>query len=307
MLILNQYTSMSSLVEELQRDALNPRVSVTELLRKAKVIAAKLALSEFSAWVEKELRGYIQRDDVPFYRVVTGQPKAFNPYQGWQPVVVQSTEKFEMIAKSPIGQSIGELEHLANGDSDDFEVPYPPEIQSQLMRAIGRPLQVTLFVGKTEIIGILESVKNILLDWSLKLEQSGIAGDGMSFSKEDRNRASEPSVVYKIGRIDNFTGAMGPISDQASVSAQSTNGGDIAAIRNLMQQIEKYESELSLNDEQISELRTVIENIKSEAREAKPTMSRIRSLLLSVKSMMEGTAGSLIAQGIVVEIGKHLR
>jgi len=41
---------MSSLVDELQRDALNPGVGVSDLLRKAKTIAVKLDLPALAAW-----------------------------------------------------------------------------------------------------------------------------------------------------------------------------------------------------------------------------------------------------------------
>jgi hypothetical protein len=49
---------MTSLVEELQRDALDSSVSVLDLLRKALVVATKLNIDEFKEWIELELKGY---------------------------------------------------------------------------------------------------------------------------------------------------------------------------------------------------------------------------------------------------------
>ena len=43
---------MSSLVEELQRDALDSKIYVSDLLRKSLVVATKLNLADFSKWVE---------------------------------------------------------------------------------------------------------------------------------------------------------------------------------------------------------------------------------------------------------------
>ncbi|MHB8473615.1 MAG: AbiTii domain-containing protein [Gammaproteobacteria bacterium] len=55
---------MPSLVEELQKDALNQAVKLTELLQKSLVVATKLKLNEFASWVRLELDGYGETDRV---------------------------------------------------------------------------------------------------------------------------------------------------------------------------------------------------------------------------------------------------
>ena len=62
---------MSSLIEELQRDALDSSVQVADLLRKALVVATKLKLDEFRQWAERELEGY-DKVDLPSYREFYG-------------------------------------------------------------------------------------------------------------------------------------------------------------------------------------------------------------------------------------------
>jgi hypothetical protein len=46
---------MSSVIVELQREALDRNVHVSDLLRKALVVARNLALTEFQSWIELEL------------------------------------------------------------------------------------------------------------------------------------------------------------------------------------------------------------------------------------------------------------
>jgi len=41
---------MASLVQDLQKDALNQKVRVTELLQKSLVVATKLKLADFASW-----------------------------------------------------------------------------------------------------------------------------------------------------------------------------------------------------------------------------------------------------------------
>ncbi len=48
---------MTDLVNELQAKALDPKTTVTDLLRISKVVAFKLGLDEFLTWIESELGG----------------------------------------------------------------------------------------------------------------------------------------------------------------------------------------------------------------------------------------------------------
>lgn len=70
---------MPSLVAELQANALNHGVSITDLLHKCLVVATKLGVSELADWARRELDGYGE-SPVPEYRIVYGDPQVFNPY-----------------------------------------------------------------------------------------------------------------------------------------------------------------------------------------------------------------------------------
>jgi len=66
----------TSLIDELQLDASDGSVSVSDLLRKALVVAAKLGVSDIPEWINKELSGYHDGDTLPSYRIVHGAIKA---------------------------------------------------------------------------------------------------------------------------------------------------------------------------------------------------------------------------------------
>ena len=103
---------MSSLVQELQQDALNSSVSTLELLRKALVVATKLNIPEFEEWIEFELSGYSNGKNIPSYRYIVGPVKGWNPFNGWLPILGDDEEIMSQISKMPIQQSIAELEDL---------------------------------------------------------------------------------------------------------------------------------------------------------------------------------------------------
>ena len=76
---------MSSLVLELQADAINQEVSCSDLLRKALVVSKKLEVDSIENWLYQELNGYSgsPSDEIPDYRIIRGQVKALNPYHGY--------------------------------------------------------------------------------------------------------------------------------------------------------------------------------------------------------------------------------
>jgi hypothetical protein len=109
---------MSSIVLELQRDAITPSVSILNLLRKALIVARKLGLSEFQQWIELELNGY-NGQAIPEYRVIRGQIRGWNPYHGWQPIVTYDKdwlEVYERVCRCSIHQSVSELAALVESE-----------------------------------------------------------------------------------------------------------------------------------------------------------------------------------------------
>lgn len=201
---------MSSLVEELQRDALDSKVSVSDLLRKSLVIATKLNLREFKVWVEQELNGYTDTRQVPDYRRLIGRIVAFNPARGYIPAIIPDAALAELLSIRHETSSVSVLESLAVCQGTMLVCDYSPDILARLMETQRYPLIPQVQIAKTSLLGILDAVRNAILTWSLKLEADGIVGEGMSFSPKEKTIASEktadlqPVVNYiTIGHMEN--------------------------------------------------------------------------------------------------------
>jgi hypothetical protein len=98
---------MSSIVSDLQLEALDRNVRVSDLLRKSLVVARKLKLFELQSWIEKELKGYRQTDEVPDYREVYRQVRGWNPFHGWIPVIIEDSATAKLLSRRkdrPIGR-----------------------------------------------------------------------------------------------------------------------------------------------------------------------------------------------------------
>jgi len=166
---------MASLVEELQQDALNDRVKVSDLLRKAKAIAHKLNLPELANWVEDELNGYPNDREVPNYRLLSGQIKGHNPFHGWQPVIFSDLKTEKIMSTVPNGQRVAEIEDLiarSKGKSGQLMHSLSGSQKKMLMQSVGQNMDFTIMLDVSGLVGILDAVRNALLDWSLKLETS---------------------------------------------------------------------------------------------------------------------------------------
>lgn len=299
---------MKSIVHELEEDASNSSVPVTDLLAKAKIVASKLELKEFLSWVNSEINGYRGKDEIPDYRKIHGQVKAFNPYYGWQTVVIEDPKFHELLATREILQPIGELENVCDiNKSGNLTISLPPSMVKTIVKGMGQDMQVEYFVSKSQVIGILNGVRNGILDWSLKLEEKGIVGSDLSFSRDDKEKAQSKEVHYEINHIENFIG-MGNVHNQGSLTI---NQGElpIEEIKDLIRQVEKYSDSIT-TEETLSAIKQETIKLKKEIESKEPSQLKLKDLLTSLRSAAEGAAGNLVAQGVIFmidEIVKHAK
>jgi hypothetical protein len=166
-------------------------------------------------------------------------------------------------------------------------------------------MEFKLIFAPTVLSGILDSVRNVILDWSLKLEQNGIIGEGMTFSKEDKAKAHAAGVTYQIGSIANFTGNMGSVADQAVVNASTTIGLDITGLTSLIEQLKSHQGQFGLAHDKQAELNEKLAEIEIAVKNPKPEVSRIGFLLGSVRAIIQSAASSLLVHGALFELDKY--
>lgn len=298
---------MSGLVLELQQDALNKDVHVSDLLRKALVVSKKLGvgqIQEIQEWLNKELNGYGSEDDIPLYREVRGEVKVWNPYHGWQPLNFGSQKMAEALSKRKIMQSIGELDSLGVGKGKgSLQVPYSQETINALMKVMSVPLQPSLHVAPSEVVGILEAVRNNVLDWALQLEQEGILGKGMSFSKQEKQTASK--ITYQV--TNNIGSMQNSQLQQSSPGANQTLTiqNDLAALSDLIGRIKNSTKKLNLSEPNARELLAEITTIESQSQSPRPKTSIIFESLKTIRTILEGAAGNVLASGFLSELAKY--
>jgi len=192
------------LVLQFQEDLAFGDKKVAELLKAAKLISVKLGLESVEDWINRELNGYdLESEKVPPYREIGGgELQFYNPYHGWLPAMGQ------VVLTMSVSQPVAEIEAY-RGDDEFYLVPfrkYRLTDHSGDSSLVGQFPQRVAF-SRSALAGILEGIKNKLLDWSIELEQRGIVGENMSFGEQEKAMAKS-----QIFNIEHFTGNIGDIS-----------------------------------------------------------------------------------------------
>lgn len=197
-------TKIEAFIEKVQDE----NIPVSKLLITAKLLAGDLGQTDILKWLNLEISGYHNDDSYPEYRSMNGQMKAWNPYHGWVPVIHPSTEIEKKFCTRNASQSIREVEELLSDKSDSYEMPYPASFAEQILKGEYKT-KLSMFISRTSLLGILNSVRNKLLDWAVELKNKGVLGEEEKFTEQEKKEAQIVESKFSIGNIENFHGNVG--------------------------------------------------------------------------------------------------
>lgn len=163
-----------SLLREIQNAAIDSNTELAVLLRKCKVLAARLGNPDFKQWVERELSGYDDISALPDYRILTVNSKGHfsGPFQSGirnaDIPLMSIDEKFrEHLALSYLGQGVASMENLiksANGNT--LHEPWNPDLVAYVGQNIYQNMncmQAWKVIPVTGIVAALDAVRNRIL------------------------------------------------------------------------------------------------------------------------------------------------
>lgn len=293
---------MAGLVEDIQREAVDQSVPVATLLRKVKLAAAKLGLGKIEDWVEHELNGYSSGYDLPKYRRLQGRPVAFNPYQGWVPIIMGTREQNEALARSDAYMPLSALEDvIRRTDKGSYiEMPYDAETVRALNAGLDAELgRMANHLSVTQIQGVVDAVRDQILDWAIGLERAGIAGEGLSFNDVEKTRAKEASVTFNINSIGTFAGNMGTGNTSGDITVSASTSTQILEI---VRKVRDVVPQLERDGVDGPRLSRAIDEIEHEAKKPAPDGGKLKGLLAGARDVLVGAAGNLTAEGAMALI-----
>jgi len=177
-----------SVLEEIQNEAVDSSSDLGALLRKCKLLAARLGSQPLENWLLWESNGYPDDVEVPDYRVWPLELKGhfFGPFGGGMknvpiPLVCLPEKTKEYYQKYKCRQSIASIEQLLKGnDKGTFHVS-----TGDLAVVLGTKVyegqncvQAWAEFGTARLLELLNTVRNRILDFSLAVwKEEPNAGD----------------------------------------------------------------------------------------------------------------------------------
>lgn len=250
-------------VIQLQEYATDEQHDVSELLRKALLVATKLKLPDFKEWISNELNGYKNNNltnvSIPKYRVIPCDLKVIDPLRGLLPFqlvknIPEMVKLDEECHKVYVHDSIRSLKEITAHSSEDLQFNFPPETEDFLLsiQRGGMPLNPVRVVPSYLITSIIDTVRTRVLEWALALEEEGVLGEGLTFSSKEKEIAEKSMTINNIG---NFQGVFGNVSESTVTQTNHlvVNSGDFNSLAEHLrsQRVEQHD---------IAELHQAIKN-----------------------------------------------
>jgi len=177
------------------------------------------------------MEGYSGQQEVPEYRVIQGELVAQNPITGLIPFFVADQEVLQLMTRRCERSPVGVIQNALDGDNAKstgyFIARFPQNVVLPILKAQDYPPLVPfLKLNRMAYVRIIDSVRNAILDWSLKLEEDGILGEGMSFTSQEKELAnqneSELAPIINIICVEKMIASsiqqMSPHSNQSGIS-----------------------------------------------------------------------------------------
>jgi hypothetical protein len=193
-----------TLLREIQHAATEDQVRVSVLLRKAQVLAARLDHEPLRQWTRLELDGYERSEDLPDYRrlgrvnVLGHFSGPFNSGMSNAPIPRTHVpeEWRDVLFTHDMFESVAALESFAASPEAMVQYSWPAEVVASFANCFYEGqncMQAFKVVPTTQIVSVLDTVRNRLLDFALSIEQlDPDAGDGEGQS------SATPAAITQI-------------------------------------------------------------------------------------------------------------
>ncbi|ARA74749.1 hypothetical protein LES60_05405 [Pectobacterium brasiliense] len=184
-----------SLLRQIQDAAIDSSIDLPTLLRKCKVLAARLGNDDFKRWIDSELSGYDNKEDLPEYRILRvnskghfGGPFGSGLRNADMPLSCLPEDFREMLGHSYFTQPIAAMASLvADGKSGTLQEPWNPDLVAHFGGRIYENMvcmQAWKVIPTSALVAALDTVRTRILNFALEIEaQNPAAGEAMANEK----------------------------------------------------------------------------------------------------------------------------
>lgn len=273
-----------NLLRDIQSDAVSDDSSITNLLRKCKILAARLGNEEFDRWVHKELNGYQENEELPEYRTLRYVESRgyFSGYMGSAlknaPIPHSCIDKRfrKDLTEHLFMDGIGIYEDLLRKDNDGFSVNWPSDIvalHDEKFYENMSCISAWKIISRGSIKNVIDSVRNKILTFALEIEklnpEAGEAPiDSSPVPQTDVSHVFHTVIYGNVGNI---------ASGNENVSQKSilVDKGDWASLKSEFKKIGLEEEDINLFKKAIEE-----DNVEKNKKIGQKTSSWLSKIIV---------------------------
>lgn len=215
-------------LNEIRDDLLDERVPLSAVLRRAYVLARSLDEPLFLGWIQNELNGYTLPEDphsvggVPDYRRPAGTLMGVGPFGMRKPLMLPTEEAMEKITRPTLVDPVARIEARAAGipAGGTVHMTLHPHNETVVRGGFDYPIQPYLSYQRGTFVGILDAVRNKLLELTVDLQKRFPDLDLDRTTPEQRQEAA--AIVLQV--INNPTSCVITGSQLASLTWEQLEG-----------------------------------------------------------------------------------
>jgi hypothetical protein len=256
-----------TLLQEIQNAAVDSKTDVATLLRKCKILAVRLGNGEFMQWVDNELNGYKNVENLPEYRVLHTQSFGFfaSPVgRGLQNLPIPPStlpEEFQdLITKSYLMHPISAYSSLVDTmKGDNPKEDWPADLIALHGRRIYRGwncLSAWKAIPYNALVSLIDTIRTRILNFALEIERESPDAGEAPLDKPPlaQEQVSQVFNTYIIGNVQNIATGSSNLSQTVELSIGEGN----------LDELKNYLGSKGIKDTDLQELE---ESIREDSKE----------------------------------------
>jgi hypothetical protein len=303
-----------SLLRDIQDAAINSEIDISTVLRKCKVLAVRLGNENFKNWVDQELNGYNNIDNLPDYRILSVDSKGY--FSGASRIVKNADipplcipeQLRETFSNAYCAEPISAYESLLkSSEGDSFQQKWPLDFVALYGKEIIQNMTcMTAWkeIPYSSIVSLVNSVRNRVLNFVLELEsEAPDAGEALL--------NTPPLPQDKVTQFFN-TNIYGNVGNIAEGSTNITQSSTLNVYKDDFSSLKKQLLELGVPNSEIDELESAIntddkkEVIKNKSLGAKVSSwlgNLLRKSAQGTIPIIQNLSAKLISKAILLYYG----
>lgn len=249
-----------SLLRDIQDAAINSEIDISTVLRKCKVLAVKLGNENFKNWVDQELNGYNNIDNLPDYRILSVDSKG--DFSGASrrvknadiPLLCIPEQLRETFSIAYCAEPISAYESLLkSSEVDSFQQKWAPDFVALYGKGIIQNMTCRTawkVIPYSSLVSLVDSVRNRVLDFVLEIESEAPDAGEAPLN-------NPPLPQEKVTQVFNTT-IHGNVENIAEGSTNITQSSTLNVYKDDFSSLRNQLLELGVPKSEIDELKSAI-------------------------------------------------